>query len=77
MIKDKNKQTVASRLTAMRRTLLYLWYFVSLVIGSGGMAVEEVVAGVAQRLVVTGRADQGRRTAAQITVVPCRRFWTG
>lgn len=58
MMKDKNKRTVASRLIATLRTLLCLWYFVSLVIGSGGMAVEEVVAGVAQRLVVAGRADQ-------------------
>lgn len=50
--------------------------FISLVIGSGRVAVKEVIACVTERLIVAGRANEGRGTATQVTVTRYRRAWT-
>lgn len=55
-----------------QRTVFRLCHFLSLVIGSGGMAVEEVVTGVAQKLTVAGQAELRRCTAAHVALGLCR-----
>ena len=55
------------------RTIFGFLYFISLVSGSGGVAVIEVIARVTEWLIGTRRANDRRRAAAQITVARCRR----
>lgn len=53
--------------------MLGFLYFVSLVIGSGGVAVKDVITCVAERLVVTGGAVQSRSVATQVAQTFFRR----
>ena len=49
-------------------TLSGFLYFVSLVIGSGRVAVKEAIARIAERLIVTRRAKQSCCGTTQVTV---------
>lgn len=63
------------KLAEIWHTLLGFLYFVSLVIGFGGVVVKEVIAGVTQRLIVTRWTKHIWRTTTEVTVTRCRRFW--
>lgn len=75
--KRKEKKRKDRKSEIVRVTILCLRYALPLVIGSGRMAVEEVVAGVTQKLVIAGRAEQRRCTAAQVALGPFRRIYGG
>lgn len=47
-------------------------YFVPLVIGSGRVAVEEVITCIAERFIVTRRAKQRHSATTQIAITGCR-----
>ena len=56
-------------------TLSGFLYFVSLVIGSGRVAVKEAIARIAERLIVTRRAKQSWCGTTQVTVTRWSRAW--
>lgn len=58
-------------------TLLGLLDFVSPVIGSGRVAVKQVIAGITKRMTVTRWANKWRRATTQVTVAGRWRSWSG
>lgn len=73
---ESNKnELLAALIVSWWHTLFAFLRFFSLVIGSGGVAVEEVVACIAEGSIVTRRANQRRSITTQTTLTRCRRDW--